>query len=127
LAIAGKSACLDDARLWLNDQVAAGEAVKVEGMLETPGTAFAVMTATGLLLHWRNRFPEAAGDPEGGQAWYAIGSGEGEPGNYIKTSFNLSLLPERVRVLTVSGLPGVDIELSDGVWLRVRRVGRSLA
>jgi hypothetical protein len=47
-----------DARGWLNDRK--GKAVRVEVMLEpTDAYASSVVTLNGLLLFWRDRFPEA--------------------------------------------------------------------
>jgi hypothetical protein len=73
-----------DARGWLNDRK--GKAVRVEVMLEpTDAYASSVVTLNGLLLFWRDRFPEAGmSDPQGAVAWYAIGAGENDPANYIK-------------------------------------------
>jgi hypothetical protein len=119
-----RSISLDEARFWLNDRIE--KAVRVEVMLNPPdGMASAITTMNGLLLHWRDRFPEAGGDPEGATAWYAIGTGENDPTNYIKTSFNLSRLPEDTKVLALDAM--LHIEIGEGVWLSVREVGQGFA
>jgi hypothetical protein len=122
---AWKELTLDQARLWLNDRLE--RAVRVEVFLApVDEVAHAVITATGRLLHWRQRFPEAmTSDPSGAVAWYAIGSGEGEPANVIKTGFNLSRLPDEIRVVALHDR--IDVELAEGSWLRVTQVTDALA
>jgi hypothetical protein len=44
-----------------------------------------------------------------------------------KTSFNLSHLPDDTKVVTVPGSEGIDIQLGERVWLRITKVGDSLA
>ena len=64
-------------------------------------------------------------DPPGAGAWYAIGKGEEDPANYIKTSFNLSRLGSDTRVLALDNQ--IHVEIAEGVWLTVQQVGQTLA
>jgi hypothetical protein len=114
---AWRSLTLHEVRFWLNDRLEQDVRVEIF-VVGTGDEAHPVVTATGRLLHGRQRFSLALdADPSAVAALYAIGGSE--------TSFNLSLLPDDTRAFADDSRIGV--ELADGVWLRVTQITGALA